>query len=225
MTPATVLQGHACIIVYAAPPDSSAMIIPEHTNYARSRLILPRGVQYNDQLFLAILGLQNHHGPLIDPNMGEPYLMEMVGDFKATDLIFKGCYGDSLLYSDADLCQLRWQKIHLPVFQGEIPVPPAPSYWQVREPMATTQSPHKAVTLATPVESPKAKHSSSKSDTCSSGCSSNTLTPKHPDSTLTKKSSGSKESTSNGQEKSPKVHSLHKHGRSPSPAAESAGCK
>ena len=109
----------------------------ECTNYAGSHLILPHGAQYNDQLFSAILESQNHCGPLIDPTTGEPYLMEMVGNFKVADLIFKGCYGDSLLYSNADLCQLRWQKIHLPAFQGEIPMPPAPSYQQVREPMAT----------------------------------------------------------------------------------------
>ena len=134
----------------------------EHTNYARSHLILPHGVQYNEQLYPAILEPWNHHGPLIDP-MGEPYPLEMVGDFKAVDLIFKGCYGDSLLYSDTELCRLRWQKIHLPVFQGEIPMPPAPSYWQVREPTVTKQSPQRATASDTPVESPKAKWSSSKS--------------------------------------------------------------
>ena len=135
----------------------------EHTNYAGSHLIQPRGAQYNDWLFPVILEPQNHCGPLIDPAMVEPYPMEMVGNFKATDPIFKGCYGDSLLYSDTDLCWLRWQKIHLPMFQGEIPVPPAPSYWQVREPTATEQSPHRAAASNTPVESPKAKCSSSKS--------------------------------------------------------------
>ena len=188
----------------------------EHTNYATSHLILPHGVQYNNRLFLAILEPWNHHGLLIDPTMGEPYPMEMVGDFKAADPIFKGCYGDSLLYSDADLCWLRWWKIHLPAFQGEIPMPLAPSYWEVREPVVTTQSSHRTATSATPVESPKAKHSSSKSGTHGSGCSSNTLTPKCPNSTLTKKPSGSKESTSNGQEKSPKVCSSCKCGCSPS---------
>ena len=98
----------------------------ERTNYVRSHLILPHGVQYNDRLYPAILE------PQIDAAMGEPCPMEVVGNFRAMDLIFKGCYGDSLLYSDADLCQLRWWKIHLPAFQGEIPMPPAPSYWQVR---------------------------------------------------------------------------------------------
>ena len=79
----------------------------EHTNYTRSCLILPHGVQYNEQLFPTILELQNHRGPLIDSMTGEPYPMEMVGDFRATDPIFKGCYGDSLLYSNTDLHWLR----------------------------------------------------------------------------------------------------------------------
>ena len=135
----------------------------ERTNYVRSHLILSHGVQYNDQLFLAILEPWNLCSLLIDPTMREPYPMEMVGNFKAMDLIFKGCYRDSLLYSDADLCQLRWQKIHLTAFQGEIPMPPAPSYWQVREPTVTKQSPHRVAALDAPVESPKAKCSSSKS--------------------------------------------------------------
>ena len=59
--------------------------------------------------------------------------MEVVGDFKAADPIFKGCYGDSLLYLEDDLAQLRRQKVYLPTFQEEIPVPPAPSYCQDRE--------------------------------------------------------------------------------------------
>ena len=135
----------------------------EHTHYAGSHLILPNRVQYNDQLFPAILEPWNHCGLLIDPATGESYLMETVGNFKAAVLIFKGCYGDSLLYSDADLCWLRWWKIHLPMFQGEIPMPPAPSYWQVREPTVTKQSPHRVAASDTPAESPKAKHFSSKS--------------------------------------------------------------
>ena len=135
----------------------------ECTNYARSHLILPHGAQYNDRLFPSNLKLWNHHGSLIDSTMREPYLMEMVGDFWVVDPIFKGCYGDSLLYSNADLHWLRQWGIHLPVFQGEIPMPPAPSYQQVREPMVTKQSPHRVAATDTPVESPKAKCSSSKS--------------------------------------------------------------
>ena len=135
----------------------------EHTNYAGSCLIMPHGAQYNDRLFPTILKLQNYCSPLIDSTMREPYEMEMVDDFWVAEPIFKGCYGDPLLYSDADLCWLRWQGIHLPMFQGEIPVPPAPSYRQVREPVVTKQSPHRVVAADTPVDSPKAKCSSSKS--------------------------------------------------------------
>ena len=152
--------------------------------------------------------------------------MEMVGDFKAADPIFKGCYRDSLLYSDADLCWLGWQKIHLPVFQGEVPVPPAPFYQQVREPTATKQSPHWVAALDTPAESPKAKHSSSKSGPQQgSRCSSNTSTPKCPDSMSAKKPSCPKESTLDDQVKSPKARSSHKCDRLPSPTSGSARCK
>ena len=92
----------------------------ECTNYTGSHLILPHGAQYNDRLFPTILEPRNRHGPLIDCTMGKPYPMEMVGDFQVVDPIFKGCYGDSLLYSNADLHWLRWWGIHLPMFQGEI---------------------------------------------------------------------------------------------------------
>ena len=134
----------------------------EHTKYVGSCLILPRGVQYNNRLYPTILESQNQHGLLTDPATGEPYPMEVVGNFRAADPIFKGCYGDFPLYSNADLGRLRWQKIHLPMFQGEIPVPPAPSYQQVREPMVTKQSPHRVAASDAPAESPKAKCSNSK---------------------------------------------------------------
>ena len=163
-TPATVPWGHACIIVYVVPPFSSVNDDPkEHTKYVRSRLILPHGVQYNDQLYPTILELWNHCGPLIDPTVGEPYPMVVVGDFRVGDPIFKECYRDSFLNSDADLARLRWQKIYLPMFQGEIPMPSAPSYRQVREPAATKQSPHRAAASDTHAESTKAKCSNSKS--------------------------------------------------------------
>ena len=75
----------------------------QRTKYVGSRLIVPHGVQYNNHLYPSILEPWNHRGPLIDPAMGEPCQMEVVGDFKAVDPIFKGCYGDSLLYLDDDL--------------------------------------------------------------------------------------------------------------------------
>ena len=67
------------------------------TQYVGSRLILPHGVQYNNWLYPSILEPRNHRGLLIDPTMGEPCSLEVVGDFKAMDPIFKGCYRDSLL--------------------------------------------------------------------------------------------------------------------------------
>ena len=72
------------------------------------------------------------------------------------------------------------------------------------------------------VESPKAKHSSSKGGHHhSSGCSSNTSTLKCPDSTSAKKPSSSKELALNEQEKSPRSHISRKCGRSASLSAES----
>ena len=104
------------------------------------------------------------------------------------DPIFKGYYGDSFLYSDVELGQLRWHGRHLPLYQGEIPAPLAPSYLQAMQPKATKQSPPRAVTPDPSVESPKTKHSGSKGRPhCSSGCSSNTSTLKGPNSTSAKK--------------------------------------
>ena len=88
------------------------------------------------------------------------------------------------------------------------------------------QSPSRATTPNPAVESPKAKRSGSKGGHHhSSGCSSNTSTLKHPDSTSAKKPSSSKEPTPNDQEKSPRSCSSHKHGCSPSPSAKSVRCK
>ena len=161
--------------------------------YSGSQLILPRGAQYKEWLFPKILKLWNHQEPLTDPANEEPYLMELVGDLRATDPIFKGCYGDSLLYTSRELDRLRWQGIHLPLYRGKIPTLPAPSYLQARQPKVMKQSPPRAATPSPPVESPKTKHSGGKGGPhCSSGRSSNTSTPKHPDSTSTKKPSSSK---------------------------------
>ena len=96
------------------------------TKYTGSSLIVPCGAQYNGHLYPAILEPRNHRGPLIDPITGEPCPMEVVGNFKAVDPIFKGSYGDSFLYSDDDLAQLRQQRVYLPTFQEEIPMPPHP---------------------------------------------------------------------------------------------------
>ena len=190
--------------------------------YSRSQLILPCGAQYKEQLFPEILKPWNHWGPLTNSTNKEPFPMELVGDFRSMDPIFKGCYGDSLLYTDMELGQLRQHGIHLPLYQSEIPALPAPSYPQARQPKATKWSPPRAVTPTRSVESPMAKCSGSKGRPhCSSGCSSNTSTPKCPNSTSAKKPSSSKELTSNEQEKSLRVCGSCKCGHSPSPSTQS----
>ena len=105
-------------------------------------------------------------------------------------------------------------------------MPPAPSYWQARQPKVTKQSPPRDVTPNPSVESPKIKHSGGKgSPHHGSGCSSNTSTPKCPDSTSAKKPFSSKEPALNDQEKSLRAHSSCKCSRSPSPSTKSARCK
>ena len=181
---------------------------------------------YKERLFPEILKLQNHQAPLTDPITKEPFPMELVGDFRSTDTIFKGCYGNSFLYSDVDLGRFRWQEIHLPPYWGEIPAPPPPSYLQAKQSEATNQSPPQAATANAAVESPKHKWSGGKGGhNRSSGCSSNTSTPKRPDSTSTKKPSSSKEPVLKEQDKSSRSHGSCKRGHSPSPSTESDGCK
>ena len=158
--------------------------------------------------------------------MGEPCLMEVVGDFKAADPIFKGSYGDSFLYLEDDLARLRWQKFYLPTFQEEIPMPPAPSYWQSRELVAAKQSPHRAAAPDTSMEFPKTRCSSSKSGPLrGTGRGSNTSTPKCLDSTSAKEPSHPQESTLDHPVKSPQARSSWKCGCSPSPAVELDRCK
>ena len=105
-------------------------------------------------------------------------------------------------------------------------MPPAPSYWQVRELAVTKQSLHRAAALDTPAESPKAKHSSSKGwPQQSSGHSSNTSTLKCPDFMSTKKPPCPKESTPDDQAKSSQSCSSCKCCCSPSSTSGSTGHK
>ena len=186
--------------------------------YDGSHLILPNRATYKERLFPENLEPRNHQAPLTDSITKEPFPMELVGDFRSTDPIFRGCYGDSFLYSDVDLGQLRQREIHLPLYWGEILVPLAPSYLQAKQSKATKWSPPWAAMPNTAVESPKTKHSSGKGGHHrSSEHSSNTSTPKHP--------SSSKEPVLKEQDKSPRSHSSHKCGHSPSPSVESDGHK
>ena len=134
----------------------------QHREYAGSCLILPHRAQYKERLFPKILKPWNHQEPLTDSTTKEPFPMDLVGDFKSTDPIFKGCYGDLFLYTNMDLGQLRWHGIHLPLYWSEIPAPPAPSYLQPKQPKATKQSPPRAMTPNPAVESPKAECSGGK---------------------------------------------------------------
>ena len=198
----------------------------QHREYAGSCLILPHRAHYKEQLFPKILKPWNHQEPLTNSTTKEPFPMELVGDFRSMDPIFKGWYGNSFLYTDVDLGQLRRHGIHLLLYQSEIPAPSAPSYLQAKQPKATKWSPPRAVTPNPAVESPKAKRSGGKGGHhCSLGCSSNTSTLKCPDSTSAKKPSSSEEPALNEQEKSPRSHGSCKHGHSPSPSTKSVRCK
>ena len=162
----------------------------------------------------------------MDSMMKEPFPMELVGDFWAADPIFKGCYGDSLLYSDTELCWLRQWEIHLPVYQGEIPMPLAPSYLQAREPEVSKQSPPRAAAPDTPAESPKVKHSGGKSGPHRSlGHSSQHLNSKVPRLYFSQETLQLQKANLEQPGESPKARSSHKHGHSPSLAAKSVGCK
>ena len=118
------------------------------------------------------------------------------------------------------------QQVYLPTFHEEIPMPPALSYQQDRESAAAKQSPCRPAAPDMSAESPKTKHSSSKSGPLwDAGPSSNTSTLKHPDSTSAKKPSHPQESTPDCQAKPPQDCSSQKCSHSHSPAAGSAGCK
>ena len=122
LTPTTTLPEHACATLQYMNDDSRYC-----RAYGGSCLNLPHRAQYKEQLFPEILELWNHRALLTDPVTKEPFPMELVGDFRSTDPIFKGCYGDSFMYSDVDLGRLRHWEIHLPPYRGEILTPPAPS--------------------------------------------------------------------------------------------------
>ena len=64
----------------------------QHREYSRSHLILPCRAQYKEHLFPEILKPQKHWELLTDSATKEPFPMELVGDFRSTDPIFKGCY-------------------------------------------------------------------------------------------------------------------------------------
>ena len=67
-----------------------------------SCLLVPRGMQY--KTLLPILAEPcNHHGLLMDLNTGEPYPMEVAGNFCLEDAFFPSSPGDSLMFCDNEL--------------------------------------------------------------------------------------------------------------------------
>ena len=130
------------------------------------------------------------------------------------------------MYSEDDLARLRQQKVYLPTFLEEIPVPPAPSYRQSRKPAAAKQSPRRVAAPDTSVKSPKTRRSSSKSrPPQGTGRGSNTSTLKCPDSTSAKKPSHPQKSTPDCQAKSLQARISRKRSHLPSPAVGLARSK
>ena len=81
-----------------------------------SHLLVPHGTQYKT-LFPIIAELHNHRGPLMDPNTGEPYPMEVAGNFCLKDMFFPGCPGDSLMFHNSKLAKLAGQGYCIPTYR------------------------------------------------------------------------------------------------------------
>ena len=75
----------------------------QHREYGGCCLILTHRAQYKERLFPEILGPWSHRELLTDSATKEPFPMELVGDFRSMDPIFKRCSGDLFLYTDMDL--------------------------------------------------------------------------------------------------------------------------
>ena len=182
-----------CCCIYCATLQFMNADPNLYKQYSGGHLILPCGAQCNKWIFPMILEPCNHC-KLLKDSTGKPYLMETVGDFWVSDPIFKGSYGDSLLYTPKELCDLRDQGIYIPVYHIEVPPLPAPLYHQAWEPESTALLHLKVTASDMPMESGHIIHSSRKDSTQhSSGHSSTTSTPKRPNSTMTSKTSSSRE--------------------------------
>ena len=99
---------------------------PAHQRaYEGSHLIIPCGAQYRT-LFPEIVTPHNHQGPLNNHNTGEPYPMEVVGEFCLMDPIFPGSPGDSYLFKEGDLESLKRKGFHISTYREEKPTPTVP---------------------------------------------------------------------------------------------------
>ena len=143
--------------------------------------------------------------------------MKLVRDFRSTDPIFKGCYGDLFLYSDSSSRRYTFPLIGVRFLPHQLLPTCRPSSPRLRSsPLCGPQCPPWQLNL------PQTKSSSRKGrHHRRSGCGPNTSPLKHPDSTLAKKPSSSKEQVPKEQNKFPNSCSSCKCSRSPTPPAKS----
>ena len=86
--------------------------------YEGSHLIIPHGAQYRTP-FPEITAPHSYQSPLIDHNTQEPYPMVATGDFCLMDPIFPDSPGDSLLFKEDDLAQLKRKGFCIPNYKEE----------------------------------------------------------------------------------------------------------
>ena len=137
-----------------------------------SCLLVPHGMQYKN-LFPIIAEPCNHCGLLIDLNTGQPYPIEVVGNFCLEGTFLPGSLGDSLLFCD-ELTVLMEKGFHIPTYKAKTTESTGNS--------KTHQSPHSKEHWQKP---PCKKEGSSKQSSKSSWISS----PQVPNSMSTSKSS------------------------------------
>ena len=116
---------------------------------------------------LIIAEWHNHCGPLMDLNTGEPYPMEVAGNFCLEDTFFPGCPRDSLVFHNSELTELVRQGYHIP------------TYWEKAAGPTSSTKMHQSP------KPPQREEEHSKP----SGKTSGTSSPQIPDSTSTSKPS------------------------------------
>ena len=72
-----------------------------------SHLLIPRGMQFAEDLFPQILVPHNHATPYHDPKTGEEAPFITIGPFTSKDTLFQGVAGDLELYTAEEVITLR----------------------------------------------------------------------------------------------------------------------
>ena len=84
---------------------------PEHGKYTLAAcngcLLIPRGMQFPQDLFPEIVVLCNHAEPYRDPKTGKEAPFMTVGPFSSRDMLFCGVAGDLELYTAEEVITLR----------------------------------------------------------------------------------------------------------------------